>query len=458
MSDVRTAELSRRRLLQIVVGGRARRAPDRRCACPRPAPSPLPRSLDAETLTLEAWSDTMVPGEKRSAGDRAIAGATAGPGAVQAGAVDMMRFGPVGLAPALPALAAGMNAEAIRYAADRRGAARPDRARRSWGCPSSTAPGWRSSCSTTPPRPARLVRPGRDRDARVPHRRPPAHGGRRPLRAPRPGLDRLPARRTPTGSGAIRSSPTAARSPTSHPAHHAHRAARMSVETTDVVVIGTGFGGAIPAYNLAAGGASVVMLERGPEVATEDFAHDLQVGTYTRYRRPDQRRRGPGGRRQLRRRLERRLLRRLAARAVLRLRPARAPPGRRLWPAALTRAELDPWYDRVEETLPVAQQTWDDVPYAGRRAGRPRAATPGTPATRCRVAVDLPRCTNCNWMLSGCRFDAKRSMLLNYLPAARAHGAEIRPLHEVQPIGPATDPRLPLPRRLHRRRPVATTG
>jgi choline dehydrogenase-like flavoprotein len=42
-----------------------------------------------------------------------------------------------------------------------------------------------------------------------------------------------------------------------------------AVETADVVVIGTGFGGAIPAYNLAAGGASVVMLERGPEVATE---------------------------------------------------------------------------------------------------------------------------------------------------------------------------------------------
>ena len=57
----------------------------------------------------------------------------------------------------------------------------------------------------------------------------------------------------------------------------------MSIETTDVVVIGTGFGGAIPAYNLAAGGAKVVMLERGPEVATEEFAHDLRIGTYTRY-------------------------------------------------------------------------------------------------------------------------------------------------------------------------------
>jgi hypothetical protein len=36
---------------------------------------------------------------------------------VQAGALDLMTFGPVGLAPALPGLAAGLNAEAVRYAA-----------------------------------------------------------------------------------------------------------------------------------------------------------------------------------------------------------------------------------------------------------------------------------------------------------------------------------------------------
>jgi hypothetical protein len=47
-------------------------------------------------------------------------------------------------------------------------------------------------------------------------------------------------------------------------------------------------------------------------------------------------------------------------------------------------------------------------------------------------AVDTNLCTNCNWMMAGCKFDAKRSLLLNYLPAALAHGAEIRPLHEVQ--------------------------
>ena len=71
------------------------------------------------------------------------------------------------------------------------------------------------------------------------------------------------------------------------------------------------------------------------------------------------------------------------------------------------------------------------MPYAGglfaaacEHAGRTANPVP--------VAVDIAKCTNCNWMMAGCRFDAKRSLLLNYLPAALAHGAEIRPLHEVQ--------------------------
>ncbi len=109
------ASLSRRRLLQVLaVAVAAAPFADLRPLTARADPA-LP--VDAETATLEAWSDTMVPGEKRSAADRAIAGAAAGPGAVQAGAVDMMRYGPVGLAPAVPALAAGLSAEAVRYAA-----------------------------------------------------------------------------------------------------------------------------------------------------------------------------------------------------------------------------------------------------------------------------------------------------------------------------------------------------
>ena len=69
------------------------------------------------TATLEAFADTLIPGAKRSPTDRAIAGATTGPGAVQAGALAMMEFPAAGTGPALPALAAGLNAHATQFAA-----------------------------------------------------------------------------------------------------------------------------------------------------------------------------------------------------------------------------------------------------------------------------------------------------------------------------------------------------
>ncbi len=66
--------------------------------------------------TLEAFADTLIPGEKRFPADRAIAGAASGPGAVQAGAVDLMNFPATGASAATPAIAVGLNARATAYA------------------------------------------------------------------------------------------------------------------------------------------------------------------------------------------------------------------------------------------------------------------------------------------------------------------------------------------------------
>jgi choline dehydrogenase-like flavoprotein len=90
----------------------------------------------------------------------------------------------------------------------------------------------------------------------------------------------------------------------------------------------------------------------------------------------------------------------------------------------------------VTEALPISHQTWEQVPYPG---GLWAAACDhaGRTANLPNVAIDTSLCTNCNWMMAGCRFDAKRSLLLNYLPAAVSYGAEIRPLHEVQKISKA---------------------
>ncbi|RIV40266.1 GMC family oxidoreductase N-terminal domain-containing protein [Micromonospora radicis] len=211
-----------------------------------------------------------------------------------------------------------------------------------------------------------------------------------------------------------------------------------TIESTDVLIIGSGFGGAIPAYHLAAGGARVTVLERGPWLRGEEFDHDFLLGSsYTRvfdFVVGD----GMsvlggncvGG-----------------GSVVYFATMPRAPRfvferhgsiGRRMWPASISRDSLDPWYDRVAEALPITRQSWDKVPYAGGLFAS-ACAHAGRTANPAPSAIDVDMCTNCNWMMAGCRFDAKRSLLLNYLPAALAHGAEIRPLHEVQRITRTAD-------------------
>ena len=204
-----------------------------------------------------------------------------------------------------------------------------------------------------------------------------------------------------------------------------------STERTDIVVIGSGFGGAIAAYHLAAGGARVVVLERGPWLSSEEFDHDYKLGAaYTR------------------------IFDFVAGEGMSLLggncvgggsvvyfaTMPRAPSfvferhgsiGRRMWPSAINRDALEPWYDRVAEALPISMQSWGEVTYPG-GLWAALCNHAGHTANPAPVAIDTAKCTNCNWMMSGCRFDAKRSLLLNYLPAALSHGAQIRPMHEVQ--------------------------
>ena len=67
--------------------------------------------------TMEAFADTLIPGERRFAGDFAIAGAVSGPGAVQAGVIKTLTSPELPLAPLLPDIAALLNARAVAYAA-----------------------------------------------------------------------------------------------------------------------------------------------------------------------------------------------------------------------------------------------------------------------------------------------------------------------------------------------------
>jgi hypothetical protein len=68
------------------------------------------------TLTLEAFADTIIPGEKRFPDDRAVAGAAAGGGAVAAGALDMLETPATGITAGLDALSAQLNVHATAHA------------------------------------------------------------------------------------------------------------------------------------------------------------------------------------------------------------------------------------------------------------------------------------------------------------------------------------------------------
>jgi len=104
-----TDGISRRRLLQAAAAAAAawRLAPgrlgDRIAHAQLPPGDPL-----LVVPTLEAFADTLIPGAKRFPTDRAIAGAAPSAGGVQAGALALM---------ALPALAAGLNARVVQFAA-----------------------------------------------------------------------------------------------------------------------------------------------------------------------------------------------------------------------------------------------------------------------------------------------------------------------------------------------------
>jgi hypothetical protein len=65
--------------------------------------------------TLEAFADTLIPGEKRDVADRAIAGVVEGPGAVQAGAIALLRLPAAQVENYLPVVAALLDAEATSY-------------------------------------------------------------------------------------------------------------------------------------------------------------------------------------------------------------------------------------------------------------------------------------------------------------------------------------------------------
>ena len=195
------------------------------------------------------------------------------------------------------------------------------------------------------------------------------------------------------------------------------------LERFDAVIIGSGYGGSIPALRLAEAGMSVLVLERGPRRRTSDFRQsddpryitqivDLVVSSSNVGFRTGT----------------------MVGGASIPMDGAhfRMPrssfeatdsAGRRYWPAAFSRAAMDPYYDRAEAMLQVRQFAWDEIPKAG---GLFAKMLDNAGASCERARMNYLDCLHCGFCSQGCAFERKVTLLQSYIPAAEAAGAEFR--------------------------------
>jgi choline dehydrogenase-like flavoprotein len=205
------------------------------------------------------------------------------------------------------------------------------------------------------------------------------------------------------------------------------------MESFDVVIIGSGYGGSIPAARLAEAGLKVLVLERGPRFQTSDFKQSDAPKDITR------------------------VIDVVVTRSNLAYRTGtlvggasipmdgahfRMPQksfdqvdetGRPYWPAAYSRAALDPFYQTAEAMLSVRQMGWDEIPKSGGLFAKMLDAA-GASCERARM--NYKDCKQCGFCTQGCIFDKKMSLLHNYIPFAESHGAEFRPNVAVDHVEP----------------------
>jgi cholesterol oxidase len=217
----------------------------------------------------------------------------------------------------------------------------------------------------------------------------------------------------------------------------------------DVVVVGSGFGGGVTACRLAEAGRSVCVLERGRRFGRDDFVDSPEEAPSLLFHD----KLNPDGL------FDVRMMRDVTvitaagvgggslvyANVQLRA-PADVFDDR--WPAAIDRAELEPWYDRTDEAL--EPRTTPPEPALdkarafaamGRRAGREAELLPiavhfGDARENPFSGVAQEGCQNLGRCDLGCPVHAKNTIDITYLARAESHGAEVHPSHLVSDLWP----------------------
>ena len=216
-------------------------------------------------------------------------------------------------------------------------------------------------------------------------------------------------------------------------------------DSYDVVVVGSGYGGAIAASRLARAGRTVCVLERGREIAPGHYPDDMQSA------QADLQMDGPRGRLGPRDglfdlRMNDDMLAMVGcglggtslinANVALEMDPRLFDDP--AWPA-LFRTDpgvLEPYAQRVRTALDV-QPYPDEAPVLNKmRALQQSAQALRRPFRRAPLAVNFKdqlnpfgvaqaACNNCGDCTSGCNVGAKNTTRMNYLPDAHGRGAQI---------------------------------
>ena len=212
-------------------------------------------------------------------------------------------------------------------------------------------------------------------------------------------------------------------------------------ERVDVCIVGSGFGGSISAYRLAelyrAAGQSpsVLVLERGRRHQHTDFRQSTDIEHLSKIYGLVQGQGaqvvigdGVGGGSNLY------LAASLRSPSETFERRDRRPddgPERRMWPAPISRAALDPYYSRVEAGLRVQRPSWKQIAKSGGLWAK-TLDNAGYTCDRVPLAIDLNRCIQAKWCHTGCIYAAKNSVNTNYLASAERMGVEVRPSSQVE--------------------------
>lgn len=234
----------------------------------------------------------------------------------------------------------------------------------------------------------------------------------------------------------------------------------------DVIVVGSGYGGAVTAARLAETGKRVCVLERGRELLSGDYPDTLR-GALREFQidLPGRHLFSPSALYDLRVGPDMSVFVGCGLGGTSLINANVALPlddgffKKEPWPRAFRDDPrgMRPWFEKAEATLGVQKYPETLEPprklrlleEIGRGRGgfalAPLTVTfPGTdarPGPAARHAGVAPRpCTGCGDCVSGCNYAAKNTLIMNYLPLAKFHGAAIFTETKVRRVEPAAGP------------------